>query len=70
MNEPETIQKILEQTKTIAVVGLSEAPGAGQRGRGALHEKSRLPHCANQSDGRDGGGGDELPRRLMRRMTR
>ena len=32
MNEPETIGKILEQTKTIAVVGLSEAPGRPSAG--------------------------------------
>ena len=32
MNEPETIHKILEQTKTIAVVGLSESPGRASAG--------------------------------------
>ncbi len=32
MNEPETIQKILEQTKTIAVIGLSESPGRASGG--------------------------------------
>ncbi len=32
MNEPETIQRILEDTKTIAVVGLSESPGRASAG--------------------------------------
>ncbi len=32
MNEPETIQRILENTKTIAVVGLSESPGRASAG--------------------------------------
>ncbi len=32
MNEPETIAKILETTKTIAVVGLSESPGRASGG--------------------------------------
>ena len=32
MNEPETIQRILETTKTIAVVGLSDTPGRASGG--------------------------------------
>ncbi len=32
MNEPETIQRILENTKTIAVVGLSDTPGRASLG--------------------------------------
>ena len=32
MNEPETIHRILENTKTIAVVGLSESPGRASAG--------------------------------------
>ncbi len=32
MNEPEIIQKILESTKTIAVVGLSDTPGRASTG--------------------------------------
>lgn len=32
MNEPETIRAILEQTKTIAVIGLSEKPGRASLG--------------------------------------
>ncbi len=32
MNEPETIDRILEQTKTIAVVGLSESAGRASAG--------------------------------------
>lgn len=32
MNEPETIGKILESTKTIAVVGLSDTPGRASAG--------------------------------------
>ncbi len=32
MNEPETIQRILAETKTIAVVGLSDTPGRASLG--------------------------------------
>ncbi len=32
MNEPETIREILEQTRTIAVVGLSDKPGRASFG--------------------------------------
>ncbi|RRA49421.1 CoA-binding protein [Acidipila sp. EB88] len=32
MNEPETIERILKQTKTIAVIGLSESPGRASAG--------------------------------------
>ena len=34
MNEPETIDRILRETKTIAVVGLSESPGRASAGVG------------------------------------
>jgi len=39
MNEPETIREILENTKTIAVVGLSDKPGRASLGVSKLMQQ-------------------------------
>ncbi len=49
VNEPETIRSILENTKTIAVIGLSDKPDRASFWRLPLHAKAGLPYRSCQS---------------------
>ena len=57
MNEPETIRTILEKTKTIAVVGLSDKPNRPSFYVSRYMQQARISDHADKSRGHQGTGG-------------